>query len=152
LDLKVWRIAKPGHERASANGAQRWNGEGAPVIYAAQSRALAVLEMLGHLEGGELFEAYVIVEIGLDTSMVERVEMSSLPDNWRADPPPAQLKQFGDEWIKRAECPVLRVPSALIPEENNFIVNTDHPEFRGMHFGKPIPFKFDRSLIKDRRC
>jgi len=58
LDLKVWRISKPEPGKAAANGtgAHRWNSPGAPIIYAAQSRALAALELLGHLEGRELFQ------------------------------------------------------------------------------------------------
>jgi RES domain-containing protein len=151
LDLKVWRISKPEHGKAAANGtgAHRWNSPGAPIIYAAQSRALAALELLGHLEGRELFQEYVLVEIGLGESLVHAIDMSSLPENWRADPPPVQLKRFGDDWIRRADRPVLRVPSALIPEECNCLLNTEHPEFRQLQFGEPVPFRFDSCLIKN---
>src|SRR6185437_12932627 len=68
LNLKVWRISKPGHGKASPNGtgAHRWNSPGTPIIYAAESRALAVLEMLCHLEGRELLNPYVLSEVGIE--------------------------------------------------------------------------------------
>ncbi len=150
LDLKVWRISKPARGKTSPNGtgAHRWNSPETPIIYAAESRALAVLEMLCHLEGRELLEPYVLIEIGIDESLVQKIEKSSLPQNWRADPPPPELKRFGDRWIRSAECPVLRVPSALLPEEHNFLLNTEHANFRRLSFGDPVPFQFDVSLIK----
>jgi RES domain-containing protein len=105
--------------------------------------------MLGHLEGRELFQEYVLIEIALDDIVVQTIDVSSLPNNWRADPPPAQLKNIGDNWIRKAECPVLRVPSALVPEECNFLLNADHPEFQRLQFANPVPFTFDPSLIKE---
>lgn len=150
LNLNVWRISKPEHGKASPNGtgAHRWNSPGTPVIYAAESRALAVLEMLCHLEGRELVEPYVLIEIGIDESLVRTIQRSTLPNNWNADPSPPELKRLGDEWINTAECPVLRVPSALLPDEHNFLLNTEHADFRRLRFGEPVPFRFDPSLIK----
>lgn len=150
MNLKVWRISKPGHGKASPNGtgAHRWNSPGTPIIYAAESRALAALEMLCHLDGRELVEPYVLIEIGISESLVRTIEQSSLPQNWRADPSPPELKRVGDEWIRRAECPVLRVPSALLPDEHNFLLNTQHEDFGRLNFGEPVPFRFDPSLIK----
>ncbi|MGE5113426.1 MAG: RES family NAD+ phosphorylase, partial [Acidobacteriaceae bacterium] len=101
-----------------------------------------------HLEAGDLLEPYVLIEIGIDESLVRTIQRSSLPRNWCADPSPAELKQVGDEWIRSAECPVLRVPSALLPEEHNFLLNTGHADFGRLTFGEPVPFRFDPSLIK----
>lgn len=150
MHLKVWRISKPAHGKASpyGTGAHRWNSPGTPIIYAAESRALAVLEMLCHLEGRDLLRPYVLIEIGIDESLVRTIPRSSLPQDWCADPSPPELKQVGDEWIRRAECPVLRVPSALLPDEHNFLLNTQHDEFRRLNFGEPVPFRFDPSLMK----
>ena len=150
MNLKVWRISKPEHGKASPNGtgAHRWNSPGTPIIYADESRALAVLEMLCHLEGSDLVQPYVPIEIGIDDSLVRTIQRSSLPQNWCADPPPSELKRLGDEWIRSAECPVLRVPSALLPEEHNFLLNAGHADFRRLGFGEPVPFRFDPSLIK----
>ena len=104
--------------------------------------------MLCHLEGRELLEPYVLIEIQMDATLVRTIEPSSLPQNWCADPSPPELKRIGDEWIKMAECPVLRVPSALLPDEHNFLLNIEHPDFRRLSFGEPVPFRFDPSLIK----
>lgn len=148
--LKVWRISKAGHGTTSPNGtgAHRWSSPGAPVIYAAQSRALAVLEMLGHLDGPELWQSYVLIEVGIEESLVQTLDSATLPRNWRSDPAPDTLKQIGDEWLKQAGSPVLQVPSALLPEEYNFLLNTQHPWFQRLSFGEPAPFRFDPCLIK----
>jgi RES domain-containing protein len=108
------------------------------VIYAAQSQALAALEMLGHLQGRDL----------LEEKLVETLSSHSLPENWRADPVPIELRRIGDEWLERAKRPVLRVPSALLPQEFNFLLNTRHPQFQQLSFGDPISFRFDPCLIK----
>lgn len=151
LKLSTWRISKAGHGATCPNGtgAHRWNSPDAPIIYAAQSRALAVLEMLGHLERGEVFEPYVLIEIGMEDSLVETIDVTALPGNWRADPPPDELKRIGDDWMKKAQTPVLRAPSALLPEEYNYLLNTKHPEFARLSFGAPVPFRFDPSFIKE---
>jgi len=104
--------------------------------------------MLCHLEGRELVEPYVLIEIGIDESLVRTIQRSTLPNNWNADPSPPELKRLGDEWIKTAECPVLRVPSALLPDEHNFLLNTEHADFDRLRFGEAVPFRFDPSLIK----
>jgi len=150
VNLKVWRISKPGHGKATPNGtgAHRWNSPGAPIIYAAESRALAVLEMLGHLKAEDLLDPYVLIEIGVPGGVVRALDESSLPARWRSGPPPSEAKEFGDGWLRRAECPVLRVPSALLPDEYNFLLNTQHPEFFRLSFGEPLPFRFDSCLIK----
>lgn len=119
-----------------------------PVIYAAQSQALAALEMLGHLQGRDLLHNYVLIPITLEEALVESLGMHLLPENWRADPAPMELRRIGDEWLERAECPVLRVPSALLPQEFNFLLNTRHPDFQQLKFGDPIPFRFDPCLFK----
>lgn len=86
--LKVWRISKAGHGATSPNGtgAHRWSSPGAPVIYAAQSRALAVLEMLGRLDGPQLSQPYVLIEVGIEESLVQAIDPGTLPQNWRSDP------------------------------------------------------------------
>ncbi len=150
MKLKAWRISKKGHGKANPNGtgAHRWNRPGAPIIYAAESRALAVLEMLGHLERKELLGAYLLIEIALEESLVQTIDQAALPRNWRQDPPPAELKEVGDDWLRKADCPVLRVPSALLPEEHNFLLNTEHANFPRLKFGEPVAFRFDQCLIK----
>jgi RES domain-containing protein len=148
--LNIWRICRQNADPKIPNGigGQRWNSSGMPVIYAAQSRALAALELLGHLDAAALREPYSLISISVDESLVQQLDVAALPKNWRADPPPSELKLIGDDWIEKSGSPVLKVPSALVPKEYNFLLNTAHRQFGELGFEYPISFRFDHCLIK----
>ena len=150
--LTAWRITKRKHARTafSGEGARqfggRWNHPGVSMVYAAETRSLAALEILVHLGSAELLEKYVLFEVGIDEALMTRVEVDKLPKNWRADPPPEKLRALGDEWVLSASSVVLQVPSALIPGENNFLLNPRHPYFPRLRLGKAASFDFDPRL------
>jgi RES domain-containing protein len=147
--LTAWRITKRKHAKTafSGEGARqfggRWNHAGIPMVYTAETRALAALEILVHFGSSDLLQKYVLIEVGIDESLVTRIEPDLLPKNWRADPPPEKLRSLGDEWALSASSVVLQVPSALVPGENNFLLNPRHPDFSRLRLGKPQPFDFD---------
>ena len=150
--LTAWRITKRKHAKTafSGEGARqfggRWNHPGVPMVYVAETRSLAALEILVHLGSAELLEKYVLFEVGIDEALVTRVDADQLPKNWRADPPPEKLRALGDEWVLSASSVVLQVPSALIPGESNYLLNPRHPDFSRLRLGKPQPFDFDPRL------
>jgi RES domain-containing protein len=150
VSLTVWRITKTGGGGSNGSGTQRWNTPGASVLYAAQSQALAVLEMLAHLEGQELHQAYELIGIELPDSFIERVDGHKLRADWRSDPPPADLKEIGDRWVEQQRSAALCVPSALLPCECNFLLNPEHPDFQKLAMNDPIPFRFDHRLTKQK--
>ena len=150
MSFTVWRITKAGSEGSNGSGTQRWNSPGAPVVNAAESQALAVLELLAHLEGKELEEAYELIAIELLDSSVERVDQNSLASDWRSDPPPEHLKRIGDRWIQDQRSAALCVPSALLPHECNFLLNPEHADFGKLTVSDPIPFRFDHRLKKNK--
>ena len=152
MTVTAWRITKRKHVRHafSGEGARefggRWNHPGTAVVYTAQSQSLAALEMLVHLDSSELLEKYVLLGVDFDHSLIRPVEPSDLPRNWRSDLPPAQLRLIGDDWILSGSSAVLRVPSALVPRENNFLLNPGHRDFARVRIGKPLAFRFDPRL------
>jgi RES domain-containing protein len=154
VTVTAWRITKRKHARNafSGEGARefggRWNNPGTAIVYTAQSQSLAALEMLVHLDSADLLEKYVLLGVDFDQSLVRRVEPSALPRNWRADPPPAQVRSIGDEWILEGSSAVLQVPSALVPGENNFLLNPGHQDFAKVRIGKPLAFRFDPRLAR----
>jgi RES domain-containing protein len=151
VTLTSWRITKRKHARHAFNGegarefGGRWNNPGIAVVYTAQSQSLAALEMLVHLDSPGLLESYVLFEVEIDEALVQQV--ARLPKNWKGDPPPAQIRAIGDEWALAARSVALRVPSALVPSENNFLLNPNHPDFARLRIGKPIRFRFDPRLV-----
>lgn len=152
MKVTAWRIAKQKHAKTAFTGegarlfGGRWNNPGTSIVYTAQSQSLAVLEMLVHLDSPELLGKYVLFEIGMDDSVIGHVDPSRLPKSWRVDPSPAGVRAIGDDWIDAGTSAVLRVPSALIPSENNFLLNPRHKDFPRLSIGKPMPFSFDRRL------
>jgi RES domain-containing protein len=118
------------------------------MVYTAESQSLAVLEMAVHLDSSGLLDRYVVIEVGIDESLVETVQPSELPRNWRDDPPPMKLRQLGDRWIAERASAALQVPSVLIPAEHNFLLNPRHSDFARLVVGKPSALRFDRRLAR----
>ena len=152
MKFTAWRIAKQKHASTAFTGegarlfGGRWNNPGTSIVYTAESQSLAVLEMLVHLDSLELLRKYVLFELGIDDSAIEHLDHSRLPKDWRVDPLPASVRAIGDSWIGADTSAVLRVPSALVPSENNFLLNPRHKDFPKLSIGKPMPFSFDRRL------
>jgi len=116
------------------------------MVYTAQSQSLAALELLVNVASSELLRHYVVIEVAIDESLIISLDVSDLPRNWRADPPPRKVRAIGDAWIAKATSAVMRVPSSVIPAEDNFLLNPRHPDFNQIHIGKPVAFRFDQRL------
>jgi RES domain-containing protein len=74
--------------------------------------------------------------------------VEDLPANWSAYPPPETLAMRGTEWAESGSAAVLAVPSAVVPDETNFLINPRHPEFRRIMIRTPGPFRLDPRLLK----
>jgi RES domain-containing protein len=71
---------------------------------------------------------------------------SELPANWRSHPAPEALAELGTHWAHEAKTPVLAVPSAVIPQELNYLLNPRHAHFKRIRVSDPVPFRFDPRL------
>jgi len=150
--LSCWRIVQEqfSGEAFTGEGAKlyggRWNTPGHAVIYTAASRSLAVLEMLAHLDGPQLLSSYVLFEATFSEALATELSMKDLPQDWREDPAPHSTQSLGDEWLHSATSAVLRVPSVLIPEEQNYLLDPNHPDFKQVRISAPAKFTFDPRL------
>jgi RES domain-containing protein len=157
LTLTVWRIANHKHLKSAFTGegarlyGGRWNSPGTPMIYTAQSQSLAILEMLVHLDSPELLKKYVLFGVEIDAALVTPLDRSSLPKDWKADVVPASVQALGDAWATSLNSVALRVPSTLVPDESNFLLNPLHPNFPRLRIRKPITFQFDPRFAAKRR-
>jgi RES domain-containing protein len=155
LSIVAWRIVKRRLARAAFDGegarrfGGRWNSKGVAVVYLAQSQSLAALEILVHIDSPQLLEHYVGVPVDIDPDLITRINLSTLPKNWKLYPPPKKIRALGDDWVTAASSVVLQVPSVIVPLENNFLLNPRHPDFPKLQIGKPVPFKFDRVLTSE---
>jgi len=127
----------------------RWNHKGTPVIYAAQSRALCALEVLAN--AGELASDYVVtpIEVPDDVAVTTR-SIGTLPNAWDSGQPTNASRAIGSDWINALTSAVLVVPSAIIPQEYNYVLNPRHPDFSRMRFLRAEPFRFDDRLGRAR--
>jgi RES domain-containing protein len=125
----------------------RWNSRGTRVLYASQSLSLAALEMLVHINSEMLLLSYSFATVEFDDDLVMPVEQfQKLPSTWSDSPPPTAIQQIGDDWTASRDSVVLKVPSAVVPVESNYLVNISHKDFSRVKLGKPKPFSFDPRL------
>jgi RES domain-containing protein len=125
----------------------RWNGEGKAALYLASSGSLAVLEVLVHLPPLMIPNDYCITEISVPEHSVFSVTNEQLPENWKDIAQPTALRKIGDQFLVKQDYLLLKVPSAIIPFEYNYIMNPGHPDFKEVHVLKNQPFDFDERLI-----
>ncbi len=112
----------------------RWNPKGFSVIYTSENRSLALAEYWAHVSkqvNGPSKVCTVEIEVPRSAPMAF-VNLSKLPTNWRAIPPPSQLQRTGESWIKGNQSLVLKVPSVIMPLEHNYILNPAHPDIAGV--------------------
>jgi RES domain-containing protein len=127
--------------------AARWNSNGQFMIYTASTRALACLENLVHrksIGADELFRV-TLIEIP-DNLKMEKIDKKKLPVNWQEYINYAASQSLGDAWLKKHKTAVLQVPSAIISEEYNYLLNPQHIDFRSITIKTLEPFKFDERL------
>lgn len=144
--MLVYRITKAQYadRLVASGGAARWNSRGRLVIYTAASRALACLENVVHRSGEGLQDTFRVMVIEVpDTLAVETITLESLPADWFAFTAYSYCQQLGDDWLQRTASPVFRVPSAIIAEEWNYLLNPAHPDFGRITLLQTEPFVFD---------
>jgi RES domain-containing protein len=151
----AWRIVKQKRaatafdgQGAAENGG-RWNSLQVPIIYTSGTKSLAALEILVHLNPRLPF-VYAAFRLKFDDALMEKRPRHRLPADWTIEPPPSSIQTIGDEWVRKARSAVLDVPSVIIPEESNYLLNPAHPDFKKISIGKPEKFSFDPRLLVGR--
>ncbi len=157
--IEAYRISKePNPAKAfSGQGAKdwggRWNSRGIAVVYTAAHRSLAILEVLVHLKGGSgtgkaaISAPFYIFTVSFDVELLEELPITSLPTGWDSEPPSSASQSLGDGWVSAARSPVLAVPSVVVPEEPNYILNPNHADFSEIQIGSPVACAFDPRLL-----
>jgi len=150
--MHVFRIVREKYldSALSGRGAQlsngfRWNSFGTSMVYTAQSRSLALLEIVVHLDlSVELPTDRFMVDIDIpDDIDREVVQLEDLPQGWNAKPPQRISQFIGDNFISNNSAAILEVPSSIIPKESNFLINPYHPDFSRIALAHATPFILD---------
>lgn len=138
---------------ASMDDGNRWNSRFTRLVYTAESRALALLEVAVHLDLSEdLPTDRFLVEIEVpDDVTVQEIRQEILPNNWNEYPPTSSTQAIGDDFVFQNTALLLRVPSCLVPEEFNYLINPHHVEMQGIQVCKTLPMVFDGRLSKKNK-
>jgi len=151
--MKLFRIARASHiNDLSGTGARlyggRWNDKGVAVIYTSESRSLAALEYLVHVTMRTAPSDLNIIEFDIpDHVDIQQIDAVDLPPAWESHPPPESLRKTGSDWARSNKSLLLRVPSAVIEEEFNVLINPMHPDIKLVKIFSPERFAFDGRLL-----
>jgi len=158
VTVTVYRLTKLRYQDQIFSGlggmyaAGRWTLRGRPIVYTSGSISLAVLEYTlnyrrrGWVPASVLGRAAIPDEVAIDV-----VTLADLPRNWSAPEPPSKLRDIGQHWLERGPSAILKVPSAVVVEEWNYLLNPQHADFKKLTLGKPKRYQFDRRLARERR-
>ena len=132
---------------ASMTNGYRWNSLQTKLVYTSESRALATLEVSVHIDLSQdlpMDRHYVEIEIPDDILILE-VNSNDLPPGWDSKPPSLITQQIGDDFVEQGDAAVLKVPSSIVPQEFNYLINPQHPD------SKRILVKRTSSMFFDSR-
>jgi RES domain-containing protein len=152
--MHVWRLCRARHAATafSGDGARiaggRWNPRGTAVAYCASSLSLAALELFVHVDPMTAPADLVAVEAELPDDRAEVLDVAALPPDWRAVPAPDELKEIGAAWVRSARSLALVVPSAVVPQERNVLVNPAHVHLPVLRTLGATAFTFDPRMWK----
>ena len=125
----------------------RWNNRGELVVYLGGTLALAALECLVHFSHQTLPADYVSLAVTVPKgSKMETIDPALLPADWWEEDPPVTTQALGSVWLQRSSSLLLKVPSAIIPTEFNYLLNPQHKDFGKLRNAQPVGFRFDPRL------
>jgi len=151
MKIVSYRVVKAKHLDSAFDGegarlyGGRWNNKGVPLVYTSNSLALCSLEIFIHLPSYKLLAEYIYITATFDSELLTKV---FLIDGWDARPVSKIAQTIGDQWINECQSAVLKVPSVLMPDGYNYLINNKHPDFNDIKIGKPLPLQFDTRFEK----
>lgn len=149
--MTIYRLSNEQYkDDLSGTGAKlyggRWNTVGVPMLYTTEHISLAVLEILVRTSIDLIPLHYFLLKIEVpDTLSVSSVNKTKLKKEWKSDP--AYTQWIGNEFVKANKAVVLKIPSAIVDEEHNFIINTSHSDFKKIKISSSKKFNFDKRFF-----
>lgn len=135
--MRVYRIEREKYLETTLKGVgaaltegYRWNSLNTNLVYTAESRALATLEVSVHIDLSEDLPTdrfYVEIDIPEDIEIL-KLKIDELPENWDSKPPILETQYIGDDFVTQNNAAVLKVPSSIVPPEYNYLINPNHPD------------------------
>ena len=150
--MKVYRISKCQYiDDLSGTGAAtyggRWHSKGTHVLYTAATASLSLLESVVHISNIVAAD-YCMICLEIPKDKILELSTIDLPYNWFVNLPPDFLKTYGDRFIREGKFLALKVPSAIIPEESNYLLNPNHEDFKKVKILSKRTVPIDERLLK----
>lgn len=149
----VFRLSKLKYANdLSGRGAEkaggRWNSKGTAIVYTSETRALCTTEIAVHTPLGNVPLDYVIIALEIpNTLTVHELKDKELPEDWKSLPHAHSTQEIGDAFVENEKSPVLKVPSAVVQGEYNYLLNPMHKDFKKIKVKLIEPFDFDERLF-----
>lgn len=149
----VYRLARFKYSNnLSGKGAEktggRWNSKGTALLYTSESRALCTAEIAVHTPLGCVPDDYVMIAVEIpDNASMKQIDPDDLPANWKSFPHPHATQEIGDRFVSDNKNLVLKVPSAIVQGDFNYLINPSHPDFDKIRISGSEPFEFDTRLF-----
>lgn len=134
--------------KGAEKSGRRWNSKGVPMIYTSESRALCTAEVAVHLPLGNFPQGFEITSILIpDDIIITEILVNDLPTGWKTFPHIESTQKIGDQFIRQGKFLVIKVPSAVVPGDFNFLINPRHADFDRIEIVKKEPYEFDGRSI-----
>jgi RES domain-containing protein len=152
--MKAWRLSRFDSQQRTFDGEGarlfpgRWNPAGVPVVYASEHLSLAVLEVLVHVRIDQVRIAFHAFEITIPDALVEVVRDEQLPRGWDGTAIARATREFGETWARERRSVALSVPSVIVRQERNVVLNPPHSDFAQVEIARPARFRFDERLLR----
>ena len=147
--MQVFRIilAKYADKLIASGRAARWNPNDVEMIYSASSRSLACLENVVHRSGKGLNQVFDVLTIDIPRHIkIKKILLEDLPADWKDYDRVYLTQRMGEKWISENHTAVLQVPSSIVSEEVNYLLNPKHKDFGEIKIVKRQPFVFDSRI------
>ncbi len=151
--MRVFRLSKKKYAndlsgKGAAKFGNRWNSKGVEMLYTAESRALAMAEVIVHLSIASLPDDYMMIEIEIPGNVeIETLPTRRLATGWNTNPPKLNTQNIGDEFIRANNNCVLKVPSAVVKGDFNYLLNPNHKDIKKIKIIEITDFPFDERIF-----
>lgn len=152
--MKLFRLSKKKYAKAfngkgAAKSNNRWNSKGTEIIYTAESRALAMAEVAVHITIATLPKDFVMLTINVPKEVsIKKIDVKKLDKNWNSNPSNSKTKKIGDSFIDDLDFCVLKVPSAVVKGDFNYLINPYHKDFKKIEIIEITDFPFDKRMFE----
>jgi RES domain-containing protein len=148
----VYRLSKEKYGNdLSGKGAElsggRWNSKGVAMVYTSDSRALCTTEIAVHTPLGNIPNNYELISLEIPDNLIGEVDIKKLPAGWNSIPHSQYTREIGDRFITDNIYLILRVPSAVVPGDFNYLINPMHVEISKVKIIEISKFDFDNRLF-----